>query len=119
VGEGVATGHLSAGDVDVFRLDGRKGQPFTITVAPPKRADLILEVLPPGDARWMRADTAKRGGNESLALTPAADGPIYVRISGKRDLDSEEESYRMMVDPNVAPHGGPGASPGPASGAPR
>jgi hypothetical protein len=119
VGEGPATGYLGLGDVDLYRIDGRKAQTLSVTVSPPRKADLVLEALLPGDARWMRADAARRGGAETLALTPAADGAVFLRISGKRDLEPEEESYRMTVDPSVAPQAGPGTNPGTTPGAPR
>jgi hypothetical protein len=108
---GVATGYLPAGDVDVFRFEAAAGAHLTIEVAPPRRLDVVLEMLArPGD-RWLRVDTAKRGQPERLE-TIAIGGPVLVRVAPKKGEGAADEAYRLSVrtgsttDP-AAPPGSP------------
>jgi hypothetical protein len=102
--EGTLSGFVPAGDVDVYRIPGHKAQPLTVTLASPARSDLVLEGSVAGQARWVKADAGRRGQPETLSLTPAADGDVFVRVTPKRGAETEDEPYRISVETtSVAP----------------
>jgi hypothetical protein len=92
------SGYAPAGDVDVYRLTGaHRGQPITLTLVCPPRADLVIEASPPGAEHWSRADAGRRGQPETLIVTPAGDGDVLIRVTPKRAGETEDEPYRIKV----------------------
>jgi hypothetical protein len=96
--DGETNGFLMPGDVDHFRFEGQTGQNVVVTLSPASRNDLILEALAPGQPRWTRVDAQRRGQPESLSLTPGAAGPILVKVSGKGDMSTADEPYRILLE---------------------
>ena len=103
LGDGALLGFAPAGDVDVYRIGGRRGQPLTIALVTPPHADLVLEALPPGESRWVKADAGRRGQPETLSVTPAADGDVLVRVTAKRGAETQDEPYRITAETSSAP----------------
>jgi hypothetical protein len=105
---GAATGFLPSGDVDVFRLDAPAGSLVSAELIPPLRLDVVLELMPRSDGKWLRADAARRGGPERLAAV-AGGGPVLVRISPRKGDGVADDSYRLNV--RVGPPGADGGAP--------
>jgi hypothetical protein len=100
------TGHLTAGDVDVFKVTAPAGGDQQVEVTPPQRLDVVLEVMPAGATRWTRVDKAGRGQPER-ALIPGGVA-VPVRVSAKRATDGEpDEPYTLLVTPAAAAPAGP------------
>jgi hypothetical protein len=104
---GALSGHLTAGDADVFRVVAPPVGDQQIEVTPPGRLDVVLETMAAGAARWARVDKAGRGQPER-ALVPAG-ATVTVRLSPKRASDGEpDEPYTVLVSPAG---GAPAAAP--------
>jgi hypothetical protein len=110
---GVVSGFLGAGDVDFFRCEVAPGNELWLELAPPRRADVVLEVLMPAAPRPQRADAARRGQGERLRALATAPGPALIRVQGKRATDYDvEQPYTLTVD--LRPAGTPATPTEPA-----
>jgi hypothetical protein len=109
---GAATGYLPPGDVDVFRLEAPAGAVVTADIVPPLRLDVVLELLPRADGRWLRADAGRRGVPEHLEAV-AGGGQVLVRISPRKGDGMADDSDRLnvRVGPPGADSGAPPAGP--------
>jgi hypothetical protein len=96
---GGINGYLGAGDVDLFRCEVAPGNDLWLELTPPRRADVVLEVLMPGAPRPQRADAARRGQPERLHAVVTAGGSALIRVQGKRATDYDaEEPYTLTVE---------------------
>jgi hypothetical protein len=110
---GGINGFLGPGDVDIFRFEVVPGNELWLELTPPRRVDVVLEVLLPGAPRPQRSDAARRGQSESLRAVPTAAGAALIRVQGKRATDYDaEEPYTLTVE--LRPPGAPAAPAEPA-----
>jgi hypothetical protein len=99
---GILSGFLGAGDVDFFRCEVPAGAELAVQVAPPKRTDVVLELLLPGAARPQRADAVRRGQIERLTAPVSTAGAALVRVQGRRATDYDnDEPYSLTVELRV------------------
>ncbi len=101
-----ATGHLLAGDVDLYRLEGEPTRWLTIEATPPRDLDVELQLVDARGAPLARRDAAGRGAPEILrSVTVRA--PLFLRLSARRGQGNADEPYRLTVtDAGPAPRGG-------------
>jgi hypothetical protein len=108
LGPGSTSGFLGPTDVDFFRCEVAAGDGVVLELIPPKRADVVLELLLPGAARPQRADAVRRGQSERLTAAVATGGSALIRVQGRRATDYDfEEAYTGTMELRPGPPAGP------------
>jgi hypothetical protein len=113
INPGISSGHLGPGDVDFFRCEVAAGAEIAAQVSPPKKVDVVIELLLPGAVKPQRADAARRGQSERLTARATAAGPALIRVQGRRPTDYDnDEPYSLTVELRAgAAPGGEGQPP--------
>jgi hypothetical protein len=110
--EGVTSGFLPVGDVDLFRYNPPAPGAVDLEVTPAARVNVKLEVLRAADNQPLAsADAAGRGQVERLTGVPASEA-ILVRVSPRPGEGNAEEPYQLRLTARAAT-----APPPPAPGA--
>jgi hypothetical protein len=97
VGPGITSGYLGRSDVDYFRCEVVAGAELSLELQPPRRTDVVLELLLPGLPRPQRVDAARRGQSERLSARVTAAGPALVRVQGRRATDYDHDEPYMLT----------------------
>ena len=87
-------------DVDVYRIEGKKGQKVTIEVQAARYGsplDAILTVYTPAGQQIASNDDFSDSRDARLELTLPADGAYLVALIDAHDLGSAIHAYRLVV----------------------
>jgi hypothetical protein len=103
-----------SGDVDVFRIDGRKDQELTVEVLARRLRSPLDSVVHVADEHgtvlgWNDDSMEKDGhlhlgdgllthhADSRVRVKPSADGPVFVRIADTQQQGGPEYAYRMRL----------------------
>jgi hypothetical protein len=110
-GEGLTTGFLGPGDVDVYRFAPALPGTVDVEVTPAEGSRVKLEVLRQRDGQPLGSSaSAGRGQPERVASVPAAE-PILLRVTGRRGEGNPDEPYQLRIQSRAAAPAPPGAPP--------
>jgi hypothetical protein len=99
--DGLTSGFLGVGDVDVYRYAPAVPGAIDVDVAPPPGLNVKLEVLRrDGGEVLASADAAGRGQPEHLVGVPVADA-VLIRLTIRRGEGNAEEPYQLTVKPHA------------------
>jgi hypothetical protein len=102
-GDGLSTGFLGPGDVDVYRYTPAVPGPVDIDVVPPSGLNVKVEVLRRDGVEVLAsADAAGRGQPEHLAAVPASEA-VLVRLTVRRGEGNADEPYQLTIKPHAGP----------------
>jgi hypothetical protein len=103
--EGLTTGYLAPGDVDVYRYAPALPVALDVEVTPPEGGRLKVELMRQRDGQVVAAAaSAGRGQPERLAGVPVGE-PVLLRIAARRE-GNPDEPYQIRVQsrpPGAAP----------------
>ena len=91
-------GYLSRGDVDIFRYKPVAGQGMRVTVIPPSRVRVVVEVTRAGDGLTLGRQEAKSPKDPVIVTLPdpLADS-VFIRISPKKGEGNPNQPYSVGV----------------------
>lgn len=97
VTDGTWIGFLSVDDVDLFRYAPAASRSVEVTIMPPPRINVELELIAERDRRVIaRADIAGRGQEERLVAT-IGPGPVLVRVAVSKGQGNVDEPYQLKI----------------------
>jgi hypothetical protein len=103
--EGLTTGFLGPGDVDVYRYAPPLPVTVDVEVSPPEGTRVKVEMTRQRDGQMLAtAGTAGRGQPERLAAVAVSE-PVLIRIVSRRGEGNSDEPYQIRIQ-SKAPVGG-------------
>jgi len=107
---GSIRGYLPRGDVDVFRYKPAAGQGMRVTVMPPPRVRLVVEVSSAADGLTLARQEAKsRKGPVVLTVPAPVPESVFIRIAPRRGHGNPNQPYSVGIA--TVPAGIPSDSP--------
>jgi hypothetical protein len=94
--DGLTTGFLPPGDVDLFRYTPSAPTALDLEVTPPDRVNVKLEVLRADGQPLASADEAGRRQPERLVNVPVSE-PVLVRLTQRKGDGNADEPYQLRV----------------------
>lgn len=94
--DGLTTGFLPPGDVDVFRYTPSGPTALDLEVTPPDRVNVKLEVLRADGTPLASADEAGRRQPERLTNVAVSE-PVLVRLTQRKGDGNADEAYQLRV----------------------
>jgi hypothetical protein len=102
LGDGLTTGYLGPGDVDVYLYVPALPGSVDVQVSPPEGARVKVEMLRQGDGQPVAsAASAGRGEPERLSGIAVSE-PVLIRITSRRAEANPEEPYQIRVESHPA-----------------
>jgi hypothetical protein len=102
LGDGLTTGFLGPGDVDLYRYVPALPGFVDVEVNPPEGARVKVEVLRQRDAQPVAsAASAGRGQPERLSGVAVSE-PVLIRITSRRAEANPEEPYQIRIESHPA-----------------